>query len=297
MTQNTVSRANFRFFHRLRVRWAEVDMQKIVFNAHYLMYFDTAIGDYWRGLAFPYEAGMHRLGGDLYVKKAGVEYHASARYDDQLDIGLKCERIGNSSILFRGGVFLGDRLLVEGELIYVYADPATQKSQPVPQVLRDLLTGFEAGEGVVDIRLGTWAQLGEAARAVRTEVFVQEQQIPLEMEWDEDDATALHAVAFNRLGMPVATGRLLQHAPGVARIGRMAVTRVLRGGGLGRDLLRALMQAAAQRGDHEVMLHAQRSAEGFYAAQGFVARGQPFDEAGIAHIEMYRPLAPAPLGR
>lgn len=290
MTKQLLSRADFRFFHRLRVRWAEVDMQKIVFNPHYLMYFDTAIGDYWRLLAFPYEAGMHRLGGDLYVKKAGVEYHASARYDDQLDIGLRCERIGNSSLQFRGGVFRGEQLLVEGELIYVYANPATQKSQLVPPVLRELLTDFEAGQAVVDIRLGAWAQLGEAAREVRTEVFLQEQQIPVELEWDNDDATALHAVAFNRLGMPVATGRLLQHAPQVARIGRMAVTRALRGGGLGRELLHALMQAAAQRGDCECMLHAQRSAESFYAQQGFMVRGQPFEEAGIPHIEMFRRL-------
>ena len=290
MTKHAITRADFRFFHRLRVRWAEVDMQKIVFNPHYLMYFDTAVGDYWRVLALPYEASMHQLGGDLYVKKAGVEYHASARYDDQVDIGMKCERIGNSSLLFRGGVFRGEQLLVEGELLYVFANPATQKSQPVPQLLRDALTGFEAGEAMVDIRLDAWARLGEAARAVRTEVFLQEQQIPVELEWDRDDETAVHAVAFNRLGMPVATGRLLQHAPGVARIGRMAVTRVLRGGGLGREILQSLMRAAAQRGDREVLLHAQRSAEVFYAQQGFVTRGQPFDEAGIPHIEMVRAL-------
>jgi len=290
MSKHTITRADFRFFHRLRVRWAEVDMQKIVFNAHYLMYFDTAISDYWRALALPYEAAMEHLGGDLYVKKAGVEYHASARYDDQVDIGLKCERIGNSSLLFRGGVFRGEQLLVEGELLYVYANPATQKSQPVPQPLRDALTGFEAGEPMLDLRLGRWEQVGEAARAVRTEVFVQEQEIPLALEWDEDDAGALHAVAINRLGMPVATGRLLQHAPGVARIGRMAVTRVLRGGGLGREVLQALMGAAARRGDREVLLHAQRSAEAFYTQQGFAARGQPFEEADIPHIEMVRSL-------
>jgi YbgC/YbaW family acyl-CoA thioester hydrolase len=290
MTRHIATRADFRFFHRLRVRWAEVDMQKIVFNAHYLMYLDTAISDYWRVLALPYEAAMQQLGGDLYVKKSALEYHASARFDDQLDIGLKCERIGNSSLQFRGGVFRGDQLLVAGELVYVYADPATQKSQPVPQALRDTLTGYEAGETMAEIRLGAWEQLGEAARIVRTEVFLQEQQIPLELEWDADDATALHAVAYNRLGMPVATGRLLQHAPAVARIGRMAVTRVLRGSGLGRELLQSLLQVAARRGDREVLLHAQRSAEAFYAQQGFVVRGQPFEEAGIPHIEMARPL-------
>ena len=60
-TKHPHTREDFRFFHRLRVRWAEVDMQKIVFNAHYLMYFDTAIGDYWRVLALPYEAAMRHL--------------------------------------------------------------------------------------------------------------------------------------------------------------------------------------------------------------------------------------------
>ena len=87
-----MNRQDFRFFHRLRVRWAEVDMQKIVFNAHYLMYFDTAVADYWRALAMPYEEGMHQLEGDLYVKKATVEFNASARMDDRLDVGLKCAR-------------------------------------------------------------------------------------------------------------------------------------------------------------------------------------------------------------
>lgn len=290
MHKTLPARADFRFIHRLRVRWAEVDMQKIVFNAHYLMYFDTAISDYWRALALPYEAAMQQLGGDLYVKKSTLEYHASARYDDQLDIGLTCARIGNSSIQFRGGVFLGDRLLVTGELLYVFADPATQTAKPVPPALRDVLNGFEAGETMVDIRLGAWSELAEGARQVRTEVFLQEQCVPLEMEWDEADASAVHAVAYNRLGMPLATGRLLQHAPGVGRIGRMAVSRVLRGAGLGRDILQALLQAAAQRGDRDVVLHAQRSAEGFYAGEGFVPRGAPFDEAGIPHIEMMKPL-------
>lgn len=278
---------DFRFLHRLRVRWAEVDLQKIVFNPHYLMYFDTAISDYWRAMALPYEAGMQHLGGDLYVKKSSLEYHASARFDDRIDVGLRCERIGNSSIQFRGGVFLGEQLLVEGELIYVFADPTTQTSRPVPKALRDALTAFESGESMTEVQLGTWTQLGEQARQLRTEVFVQEQNIPLDLEWDEDDATAVHAVAVNRLGMVVATGRLLQHAPGVARIGRMAVSRVLRGSGLGGEILLALMRDASSRGDHEVLLHAQRSAETFYRRLGFQTRGQPFDEAGITHIEMH----------
>ncbi len=291
-----MKRQDFRFFHRLRVRWAEVDMQKIVFNAHYLMYFDTAVADYWRALALPYEEAMHELGGDLYVKKASVEYHGSARYDDQLDIGLKCSRIGNSSMVFTGAIFRGDTLLITCELIYVFADPATQTSRPVPESLRKILTGFEAGEPMVSVKTGSWSELGEHAGAIRTAVFVEEQGIPLEMEWDEADKTAVHAVAYNGLGQAIGTGRLLQHAPGSAKIGRMAVNRVLRGSSLGRELLKALVAQAEQRGDTEVLLHAQRSAEGFYARLGFAPRGEPFDEVEIPHIEMVRALGPRPPG-
>ncbi|MGH8034893.1 MAG: acyl-CoA thioesterase, partial [Lysobacterales bacterium] len=106
-----MKRQDFRFFYRLRVRWAEVDMQKIVFNAHYLLYFDTAITDYWRALALPYEEAMQQLGGEPYLKKASIEYHGSARFDDRLDVALKCVRVGNSSMVFAGAIFRGDELL------------------------------------------------------------------------------------------------------------------------------------------------------------------------------------------
>jgi len=284
------ARQDFRFFHRLRARWAEVDMQKIVFNAHYLMYFDTAISDYWRALALPYDSTMQSLEGDLYVKKATVEFHASARVDDQLDVALKCSRIGTSSMVFTGAIFRGEEHLISGELIYVFADPSTQTSKPVPVALRDVLLGYEAWEPMVRLELGTWQALGAAASKVRTEVFVEEQRIPVEMEWDEADATAVHALARNRLGLPVGTGRLLQQAPGVSRIGRMAVNRVVRGSNVGRDVLRALMQAATERGDHEVRLHAQRTAKGFYTRLGFLPCGEPFEEAGIVHLEMVHAL-------
>ena len=289
-TMTESRRTDFRFFHALRVRWAEVDMQKIVFNAHYLMYFDTAIADYWRALALPYEITMASLAGDLYVKKAGIEFHASARLDDQLDVAIKCRRIGNSSMLFTGAIFRGDELLITCELVYVFADPASQTSRPVPMAFRDIILAYEAWQPMVHLELGTWRDLGAAASRVRTEVFVEEQRIPVEIEWDRDDDTAVHALARNRLGLAVATGRLLQHAPGVGRIGRMAVNRVLRGSNLGRDVLRALMQAASDRGDREVRLHAQRTAEGFYARLGFMRRGEPFEEAGIVHIEMVHAL-------
>ena len=286
----TLKRSDFRFFHRLRVRWAEVDMQKIVFNAHYLMYFDTAISDYWRALALPYEASMRQLEGDLYVVKATVEFHASAQLDDQIDIAMKCSRIGSSSITFTGAIFRGDDHLITGELIYVFADPATQTSRPVPEALRHILLGCEAGEAMTTVKLGDWAMLGTDAQVLRMDVFVDEQRIPKELVSDAADVNALHAVAFNRLGRPVATGRMVSEQPGVGRIGRMAVHRVLRGGSLGKQVLQALTDAARARGDREVMLHAQRSAVGFYERLGYQKRGETFVEAGIEHQEMFLPL-------
>jgi YbgC/YbaW family acyl-CoA thioester hydrolase len=285
-----MKRQDFRFTERLRVRWAEIDAQKIVFNAHYLSYFDTAVGSYWRALALPYADTMATLSGDLYVRKATLEYLGSACYDDQLQIGMRCERIGNSSLQFIGAIFRGDDLLVQGELIYVFADPSTQTPKTVPTHLRAVLERFEAGQAVTSVRLGSWAELGVAAHAIRQAVFVEEQKIPAEMEWDAADADCLHAVAFNAFGVPLATGRLLEHVPGVAKIGRMAVLRSLRGSHIGHDLLAALMQHGRSQGYREAVLHAQLSALGFYLRAGFVQRGEVFDEAGISHVEMTRNL-------
>ena len=281
---------DFRFVDRLRVRWAEIDAQKIVFNGHYLMYFDTAVAGYWRAMAIPYAQAMEQLGGDLFVRKASLEYLAPARYDDVLDIGMRCARIGNSSMTFIGAAFRRDELLVSCELVYVFADPQAKKSMPVPVALRDLLESFEARQEMIEVRLGTWQDLGPDAQAVRADVFVKEQKIPVDMEWDDADLDAIHAVARNRLGMVLATGRLLQHAAGVARIGRMAVHQWARGSGVGRQVLDALTRQAAKRGDIEVVLNSQLSAVPFYSRAGFNARGAEFDEAGIPHIEMGRPL-------
>lgn len=281
-----MKRSEFRFFDPLRVRWAEVDMQKIVFNGHYLMYFDTAVAGYWRAMALPYHETMEHFAGDMFVRKASVEYLASARYDDQLEVGLRLDRIGNSSMLFVGAVFRGEKALVTGELVYVFADPTTQTSRPVPPGLRELLLGFEAGAPVLQVSTGPWSQLEGLAHALREAVFVREQEVPAELEWDADDATALHALARNRLGLPLGTGRLVELAPGVGKIGRMAVRADMRGSGVGAAVLQALVNAALERGLHKVVLHAQLTAAGFYRRAGFSARGGVFDEVGIPHQEM-----------
>ncbi|MBG6077930.1 YbgC/FadM family acyl-CoA thioesterase [Polaromonas sp. CG_9.11] len=281
---------DFQLFHRLRVRWAEVDMQKIVFNAHYLMYFDTAITDYWRALALPYEEAMTQLGGELYVKKASVEYHGSARFDDRLAVALKCERIGNSSMVFTGAIFRGDELLVTCELVYVFADPASQTSRPVPPGLRSLVERFEAGESILEIKIGEWTELQLDVASIRRAVFVQDQCSALEAEWDEYDGSALHAVAFNALGQGIASGRLVRQHNASGKISRLAVHRALRGGGIGRAILGALVIASQKRGDHEIMLHAPGRAEDFYLREGFMTRGEPFIEAGTLCMEMFKPI-------
>ncbi len=279
-------RSRFRHLERVRVRWVEVDMQQIVFNGHYLMYFDTAVAGYWRALALPYQATMVALGGDLYVRKATLEYEGSARYDDQLEVGVRCARIGNSSMLLQAAVFRGEQRLVHGELIYVFADPITQTALPVPDALREVLTGFERGEAMVTPCTGDWATLGADAGAIRNAVFIREQGIAAALEQDAADADALHVVAYNRLGRALGTGRLLRLEAGVARIGRMAVLASVRGAGVGRPMLDALVAAARDRGEREVVLHAQASAVGFYLRAGFAPRGPAFEEAGIAHQEM-----------
>ena len=285
-----MKRSDFRFLETLRVRWSEVDMQKIVFNGHYLMYFDTAVAGYWRALAMPYHDTMVHLQGDLYVRKATLEYEASARYDDQLAVGIRCGRIGNSSMVFSAAVFRGERRLVHGDLVYVFADPATQTSRPVPTALRDLFTAFEAGESMFEVRIGTWSEQGLAAQALRHEVFAAEQGIAAELMSDAADLTAVHALAYNRFGVPLATGRLLKAGPGVAKIGRMATAASVRGAGLGGGVLQALLGTARLRGDREVLLHAQSTAVDFYRRAGFAPHGAVFEEAGVQHQEMRRTL-------
>ena len=286
MTTTLPKRADFRFLDRLRVRWAEVDMQKIVFNGHYLMYFDTAIAGYWRALAMPYHETMQALAGDMFVRKATIEYEGSARYDDLCAVGVRCGRIGKSSMVFGLALLRDERCLVHGELIYVFADPATQTSRPVPDRLREVLLGFEAGQPMLECRTGSWTDLGRDAAALRHAVFESEQGVAQEMAQDAADGTAVHALARNRFGLAVGTGRLLHEAPGQARIGRLAVLAALRGAGIGAALVRTLAAAARARGDREVVLSALAGAERFYERQGFTPRGPCFGEAGRAHQEM-----------
>ncbi|HEX9397407.1 MAG TPA: thioesterase family protein [Burkholderiales bacterium] len=127
------------------MRWAEVDMQKIVFNGHYLTYIDTAIAEYWRAIGLPYPQGyVERYGADVYLRKATVEYLGSARYDDQLEVGCRVARLGRSSMTFAFEVYREGEAspLVTAELVYVNADSAMQPA-PLPQELRERVARYE----------------------------------------------------------------------------------------------------------------------------------------------------------
>lgn len=131
------------------------------------------------------------------------------------------------------------------------------------------------------VAIGNWQEFGKQASAIRHEVFVIEQQVPIELELDEYDTLALHALAFDG-DTVIGTGRLLPDA----HIGRLAVRQAYRGQGVGAMLLKALVEQAYSSGHDAVVLAAQCHAQGFYLAQGFVAEGDVFMDAGIEHIQM-----------
>lgn len=287
--------SDYRFNHRLRVRWVEVDAQQVVFNGHYLTYLDTAISDYWREVGMPYPDAFMFVQGDVFVRRNMLEYHAPARLDDWIDIGIRCERIGTSSITMAWAMWAQGRLLVTGETIYVFTSLGTGKATPVPESVRQQLLNHDQGLPVHAIQCGTWDEVASSARAVRLAVFVHEQQIAEEEEWDADDALAIHAVVSNLAGMPLATGRLIHQGMPEhhAKIGRMAVLRSTRGIGLGDMVLLALIEQAHARGIQHISLHAQVSAKAFYARHGFEAVGDEFDEVEIPHQMMTLTLSKA----
>jgi hypothetical protein len=127
-----------------------------------------------------------------------------------------------------------------------------------------------------------WNRARDAARPIRQRVFVEEQGVPVELEWDEHDEHSRHALALAANGEALATGRLLPDG----HIGRMAVLARWRGLGIGVQIVRALIREAQRLGRPELVLHSQRHAVGFYERFGFTAQGEEFMEAGIPHVMM-----------
>ena len=140
--------------------------------------------------------------------------------------------------------------------------------------------------GQFSVRRVGWDEEQTALRAIRYQVFVLEQGVPEDLEWDGLDPACVHVLAAARNGAAIGAARLMPDC----RIGRMAVLQAWRRRGVGSALLQSLVDIATARGDRQVVLHAQSYVVPFYAQHGFIAEGEEFIEAGIRHRPMRRVL-------
>ncbi|HEY0635460.1 MAG TPA: GNAT family N-acetyltransferase [Gammaproteobacteria bacterium] len=132
------------------------------------------------------------------------------------------------------------------------------------------------------ITVATWRNHQRELRFVREQVFMNEQQVPEELEWDGLDSHAVHLLACDRSGNPIGTVRML----GDGHVGRMAVLAPWRGRGVGTALLKTIIATAENVGMAKLDLDAQLHAIGFYKRHGFIAEGDEFMDAGIPHRHM-----------
>ncbi|MFI7680405.1 acyl-CoA thioesterase [Actinophytocola sp. NPDC049390] len=128
------------FVHRLRVRYNECDQQGVVFNGHYLFYYDTAITELWRDRVGPYQETVSR-GFDIVVAEATLRYRSAARFDELVDIAMPVAHLGTTSMIVRPEFRVGDRLVADGEIRHVFVDPSTLVKKPMPDDLRAALSG------------------------------------------------------------------------------------------------------------------------------------------------------------
>jgi acyl-CoA thioester hydrolase len=127
------------FVHRLRVRYSECDQQGVVFNAHYLSYYDVAITELFRERVCPYQEMIDK-GDDLVVAESRLRYLRPARFDDNLDIVMNIHHLGTTSMIVRPEFRIGDTVVTEGEIRHVFVDPATMTKKPIADYIRAGLT-------------------------------------------------------------------------------------------------------------------------------------------------------------
>jgi acyl-CoA thioester hydrolase len=140
-----MARGEFTFFHRLRVRYAEVDAQGVVFNAHYLTYFDVAHTEYMRAAGYDYTGEVARTGQDFHLVKSVVEYRQPILFDQLVDVWVRLARVGRTSLtnLFEIHAADADDLLASGETVMVCADMATHRPVPVMPALLEAMRRIE----------------------------------------------------------------------------------------------------------------------------------------------------------
>ncbi len=142
-----MTKSDFKFCFPFRVRYAETDAQGIVFFAHYLTYFDTAINEYLRDLPHNYIEHVKQTGTDFHVVKVTVEFFAPSHFDDEIEVCVRTGRIGRSSLTFFIEIFPknSETTLVKGKVVWVNTDQKTHKSVPLPEALVVKLRNKEGG--------------------------------------------------------------------------------------------------------------------------------------------------------
>lgn len=138
-------KSDFNFAFPFRVRYSEVDGQMVVFNAHYLTYYDTAITEYFRELPYDYMGHVKRTGEDFHTVRTVVEYAAPIEFDERIEVHVRVGRIGRSSITFLLEIHAAGKedLRATGEVVWVNTDQSTHKSAALPQDLVDKFVAFE----------------------------------------------------------------------------------------------------------------------------------------------------------
>jgi predicted GNAT family N-acyltransferase len=140
----------------------------------------------------------------------------------------------------------------------------------------------------ISIQITHWDEAKSQVMPIRHEIFIKEQKVPEELEWDDFDQDALHAIV-KKDDEVIGTARLIIDNT-IARIGRMAIKKELRGQGIGQEMLEALVTKSLELDVSLIKLHAQVHAVSFYAKLGFEAHGEIFSEAGIDHVNMQKVL-------
>lgn len=140
-----MEKENVKFLFDFRVRYSEIDGQGVVFNAHYLTYFDVAITEYFRDMGFDYKAYPEETGCDFHLVKSLVNYESPLTFDTEFQVGVQIAKMGNSSITFDLGVFdksTGARYAT-GEIIWVNTHQSTHKTVRVGDEMRALIADYE----------------------------------------------------------------------------------------------------------------------------------------------------------
>jgi acyl-CoA thioester hydrolase len=145
-------KSDFSFHHNIRVRFADTDLQAIVFNGNYLTYYDVAWTEYFRVVGFEWK-DLLALGVDTVLARTSMEFKSPAKFDEVLEVCTRVSKIGTTSLTFEFEIYVEgeDRLIGSATSLYVCVDPKTLKSTPVPDLLRERISNFE-GTSLSEVR-------------------------------------------------------------------------------------------------------------------------------------------------